>query len=176
MQKNGREVLQNFPPQTDPDGSHSKKNNMMIAFVSVVLKEILELGRDYKWKRPATCPRCNHYKVWSHGYVPRLFDGFDTVLLLKCYRCPNCGCVITLRPDTHFPRIQASVETIRSSLQRRIETGRWPPDLSRPRQRHWFRNLKRRIAARLTNTWTQGIIAAFDHFVAGGQVPVSNSI
>lgn len=102
----------------------------MITFVSVILKEIFEQGRKYVWERPATCANCNHYKVWSHGFVERLFDGFDTFLLLKCYRCPNCGCVITLRPDSHFARIQASKETIRSSLYNRLQTGRWPPGLS----------------------------------------------
>jgi len=142
----------------------------MIAFVSVVLKEIFEQGRKYVWERPATCPACNHYKVWSHGFVQRLFDGFDTSLLLKSYRCPNCGCVSTLRPDSHFTRIQSSVETIRSSLYCRLQTGRWPPPgHSFPKQRHWLKNLRRRIKALLTEVWSHGEIAAFDYFISIGQ-------
>lgn len=148
----------------------------MITFVTIVLNDLFIQGREYKWKRPEVCPKCNHYKVWSHGYVQRFFDGFDTTLPLKCYRCPNCGCVITIRPKTHFPRIQASIKTIRSTLYTRRQTGRWPPGLSRSRQRHWLKNLKRRIKARLTNTWSQGTIVAFDHFVSIGQVPVSRAI
>ena len=128
------------PPQTGLKRPNTK-NRKMITFVSVVLKEILEQGRDYKWKRPTTCPNCNHYKVWSHGFVQRFFDGFDTFLLLKCFRCPNCGCVTTLRPDSHFSRIQASKSTIRSCLDCRVKTGRWPPDLSLSRQRHWLKKI-----------------------------------
>ncbi len=98
----------------------------MIIFVPVLLKKILEQGRDFPWKRSPCCLKCNHYKVWSHGFVQRHFDGFDTFLLLKCYRCPNCGCILTLRPDTHFSRFQASKDTIRSSIEKRIKSGRWP--------------------------------------------------
>ncbi len=178
MQKNGREALQNFTApnkRVQKDPTH-KKIKKMIAYVPVVLKEIFEQGREYAWERPATCPKCNHYKVWSHGFVQRFFDGFDTFLLLKCYRCPNCGCVITLRPDSHFSRIQASKETIRFSLCHRLKIGRWPPGLSLSRQRHWLKNLRRRIKALLTEVWTRGEIAAFDYFVSIGQTPVSSSI
>jgi len=148
----------------------------MIIFVSVILKEIFEQGRKYVWERPATCVKCNHHKVWSHGFVQRLFDGFDTFLLLKSYRCPNCGCVITLRPDSHFTRIQTSKEAIRSRLSCRLQTGRWPPDTPFPRQRHWLKNLRRRIKALLTEAWSHGEIAAFDYFISIGQTPVSSSI
>jgi len=154
----------------------TKKYNKMIIFVPVVLKDIFEQGREYDWKRPADCPKCNHYKVWSHGFVQRFFDDFVTFLLLKCYRCPNCGCIITLRPDSHFTRIQASKETIRYSLHLRLTTDKWPPGLSLSRQRHWLNNLRRRIKALLTDTWTSGEIAAFDYFASIGQTPVGSSI
>ncbi len=153
------------PSQTNGSKETQQKGyDKMITFVSVILKEIFEQGRKYVWERPATCANCNHYKVWSHGFVERLFDGFDTFLLLKCYRCPNCGCVITLRPDSHFARIQASKETIRSSLYNRLQTGRWPPGLSFPRQRHWLKNLRRRIKALLTEVWRRGEITGHPGF------------
>ncbi len=148
----------------------------MIIFVSVLLKDIFEQGRDFAWERPPCCPRCNHYKVWSHGFVQRHFDGFDKFLLLKCYRCPLCGSVLTLRPDSHFTRFQASKDTIRSFLSERLETGRWPPAPCHSRHRHWLRNLKRQIKAILSDTWEHGILAAFDYLISIGHTPVSSSI
>ena len=148
----------------------------MITFVSATLKDIFEQGRDYKWERPAKCPRCDHYKVWSNGFIQRFFDGFHPCLLLKAYRCPNCGCVISLRPDSHFSRFQASRETIRTCLYSRLHDGTWPQCISLSRQRHWLNNLRRRMRALLTEIWDQGEIAAFDHFVSKGQIPVSCSI
>jgi len=149
----------------------------MIIFVPVLLKNIFEQGRDFPWTPPSCCPKCNHYKVWSHGFVQRHFDGFDTFLLLKCYRCPNCGCILTLRPDTHFSRFQASKKIIRSSLSARLKFGRWPPSaLSLSRQRHWMQNLKRQIKAILSDTWDAGIPAAYDYLISIGRTPVSSSI
>jgi hypothetical protein len=98
-------------------------------------------------------------------------------LYLKCYRCPNCSCVITLRPATHFSRIRSSRETIRSHLEQRLNTGRWPRStLSRSCLRHWFINLARQTLARLTNSWKEGLLAAFDHFVALDVTPVARII
>lgn len=149
----------------------------MIIFVPVLLKNIFEQGRNFPWNPPSCCPKCDHYKVWSHGFVQRHFDGFDTFLLLKCYRCPHCGCVLTLRPDTHFSRFQASQETIRSSIEERVKSGRWPPStLSPSRQRHWMKNLKRQTKAVLSDLWEHGILAAYDHLISIGQTPVGSSI
>jgi len=148
----------------------------MILLVNVVLKNIFDLGRDFVWPRPDKCPRCEHNTVWGHGFVDALFDGFNAPLLLKRYRCPSCGCVITLRPDTHFSRFQASIETIRLSLSSRINKKQWIPGPSTSRQRHWFNNIKKKIAAYLTNSWDKGIMAAFDHFLKTDQVPVSSII
>ncbi len=148
----------------------------MIIFVPVLLKDIVEQERDFAWERPPCCPRCDHYKVWSHGFVERLFDGFNIPLFLKCYRCPLCGCVITLRPDTHFPRFQASKDKIRFFISERLATGRWPPAQSHSRHRHWLRNLKRRLKALLSDTWDKGILAAFDYLASVRSTPVSSSI
>jgi len=174
----GGEVLQNFTaPNVGSIKILKKKLLKMVIFVSVLLKNIFEQGRDFPWKRPPCCPRCNHYKVWSHGFVRRHFDGYDTSLLLKCYRCPLCGCVLTLRPDTHFSRFQASKETIRSSIEERVQSGRWPPTaLSFSRLRHWMKNLKRRIKAILSDTWNSGTLAAYDYLISIGHTPVSSSI
>jgi len=173
----GGKFLPNFTaPNQVGKKAHPKQCGNMITFVAVVLKDVFEQGRDYEWERPEKCPRCNHYKVWSHGFIQRFFDDFFTCLSLKAYRCPNCGCVITLRPDSHFSRFQASKEKIRDCLYGRLNTGKWAQDLSLSRQRHWLNNLRRRIRALLTEKWDQGAIAAFDYLVSIGQTPISSSM
>ena len=148
----------------------------MIHFVDVVLKVIFSQGRDFLWQRPCGCPRCSHWKVWGHGYVQASFEGFNVPLWLKRYRCPECGCIIQMRPASHFSRFQSSRKGIRSALVRRITHGKWPPNQFSGRMRHWLRNLKRQIKAHLTEKWKSGLMAAFDRLVAMGRVPVSRSI
>ncbi len=148
----------------------------MILFVTVLLNDIFEQERDYPWVRPDKCLNCGHHKVWGHGFVSRLFEGFPSPLLMKCYRCPHCGCVITLRPDTHFSRFQSPVKTIRSRLEHRIKKGKWgAPSSLISCCRHWLVNLRHNIKTYLPKTWSLGEIAAFDWFIKHGQVPVSTA-
>lgn len=153
-----------------------QKNRYMIQFVAVILKEIFDQGRNFSWDRPQKCPKCNSFKVWGHGFVPAYFDHFDIPLLLKRYRCPDCGCVITMRPASHFSRFQSSQSTIRSALEHRINNGRWPPDLSSARMRYWLGNLKRQIRAHLPHSWKPGLMISYDHILGMGKIPVSRSI
>ena len=148
----------------------------MIIFVSSLLKDIFKQGRDFLWTRPSNCPKCGCSKVWGHGYVSAWFDGFSEALLLKRYRCPCCGCVIRMRPTSHFSRFQASIRIIRSTLLIRINTGRWPPVQSGSRPGHWLRSLKKKVSALLGNCWTGHLIKAFDHLIMQGHNPVSRSI
>jgi hypothetical protein len=171
--KKGSRFLPNpLPKQTGRLGP-LKESRQMILFVDVQLKKIYAQGNKYPWIRPEACPRCSHYKLWGHGYVTRLFDGFRDALFLKCYRCPDCGCVITFRPKSHFMAIQSSTSSILSSISCRIKTGRWPPWGAKSRKRHWLVNLRRNIKVHLTNTWAQGEIAGFARLQALGIVPVS---
>ncbi len=148
----------------------------MIIFVAVKLKELFKKERDYPWPRPESCPRCNNYKVWGHGYAQAIFDGYNEPLLLKLYRCPVCGCVVRLRPAGHFKRFQAEVKSIRSSISHKEKHNKWLSGISRTRQRHWFRALCKRIKAYLTDTWHQGVVAGFDYLLQLGQIPVSRTI
>lgn len=149
----------------------------MIWSIVVDLNQIHDLGRDYPWPRPDRCLRCRNWRLWGHGFVMRYFDGFATALFLKCFRCPSCGGVITPRPQSHFPRIRSSKETIRTHLDRRLDTGRWPPSsLSRSRLRHWLAHLKCHIQARLTSTWSLGEMAGFDRLLTLGLVPVARPV
>ena len=97
----------------------------MIIFSAVKLKELFKKERDYPWQKPEGCQCCNSHRLWGHGFVGAIFDGYDQPLLLKLYRCPDCGCVIRLRPKGHFKRFQAPVETIRSSIRLKSTSNRW---------------------------------------------------
>ena len=148
----------------------------MVIFSAVKLKELFKKGRDYPWQKPQGCPRCNSCRLWGHGFAEANFDGYQRPLLLKLYRCPDCGCVIRLRPKGYFKRFQTSVETIRSSIACKAATNRWIAGVERTRQCHWFRSLCRRIKVYLTDTWCQGILAGFDYLLQLGQIPVSRAI
>ena len=148
----------------------------MVMFFVVKLKDLFEKQRDYPWQKPDNCPCCNSQRLWGHGFAEAIFDGYDKPLLLKLYRCPDCGCVIRLRPEGFLKRFQASVETIRSSIAGKSATNRWLPGISRSRQCHWFRSLRQRMKAYLTDTWRYGIVAGFDHLLQLGQAPVSRFI
>ncbi|MDA8428039.1 MAG: hypothetical protein M0T70_02160 [Geobacteraceae bacterium] len=146
----------------------------MIYFVSTLLKEIFAAGKNYPWVPPSECPRCGHYRLWGHGYTQRYFRGFPSCLYLKCYRCPACNCVLTLRPDSHFSRIRTSREMIRNHIEHRQTVGHWPrSDLLRSNLRYWWDNLTRQTRAFLTNGWCAGLLAAFDYLTALGKAPVS---
>lgn len=145
----------------------------MIWFVAVDLKQIFTQERNYPWLRPDRCLHCQGVRVWSHGYCHRFFDGFSRALLMKCYRCPDCRCVMTVRPDSHFSRIRAACQTIKSHLEHRINHGFWPASaLRRSRCRYWLANLKRQVHAHLTYQWS-GLIAGFDQLYQQGIIPVA---
>jgi len=151
-----------------------KQGEMMIWRVAVDLKEILIQGRNYSWPRPDHCLRCRNWCVWGHGYVYRYFDGFIDALLMKCYRCPGCGCVITLRPDSHFSRIHSSRKIIHFHLSDRLTHGLWPASsLPHPRLRHWLKNLRRQVQVYLTNHWGDGLLAGFEELLRRNLIPVA---
>ena len=148
----------------------------MVIFFSVILKELFLLGRDYSFPRPAGCPRCNGIRLWGHGFVTAYFDGYDQPFSLKRYRCPDCRCVLRLRPEGYFKRFQAPITTIRKAVALKVRRGKWVAGIGRSRQRHWFRSLCKRIKAYLTDTWREGIVAGFDYLLELGRVPVSRTI
>jgi hypothetical protein len=56
------------------------------------------------------------------------------------------------------------------------ESGRFLPGLSRTRQAHWWRALKRRIEAFFGNTFRGTMAEGFDRLLALGRTPVSRAI
>lgn len=168
--KRAESFCKNSPPFFVGHRAH-KHGDAMIWQVAVKLNEICVLGRDYPWPRPQGCLRCGSARVWGHGFVGRYFDGFDQALWLRCYRCPECRCVMTPRPMGYVRRVQATVAWIREELAHRLECGRWrrPPG---SRMRHWLRNLRRHALA--WRGWREGqrLLDAFDRLLAAGWVPV----
>ena len=103
------------------------RNGIMVIFSVVKLKELFNKKRNYPWKKPQTCPCCRSCTIWGHGFAEAIFDGYPQPLLLKLYRCPDCGCVMRLRPKGYFKRFQAPIETIRSSVACKQSMNRWLP-------------------------------------------------
>jgi hypothetical protein len=146
----------------------------MIWSIAVDLKQIQQQGKGYDWPRPEVCPRCGHWQVWGHGFALRYFDGFSTALPMKCYRCPQCGCVMTARPAAYFSRIHSTMAVIVTCLTRRLTQGLWPVlPLPRSRLRHWLANLAGRVHIHLTNTWSEGLLAGYDRLLERGLIPVA---
>ena len=105
----------------------------MIIFVSVNFKRLLHQKRNYVWPRPQLCPCCKASGLWGHGFVPAYFDGLVCGVYLRRYRCPQCHCVIRLRPRGYFPRFQAAIGDIVMRLSHRITTDRYMKGISRSR-------------------------------------------
>lgn len=173
MKKWGDGCADRSPPN---HGRISTNKNMehMILFVCAKLKDIYEQGRNFKWIRPARCPRCGSVRVWGHGFVTAYFDGFDEAIVLRCFRCPDCACVIRMKPEGYFSRFHASVETIRTCLYLRLNHGKWDPNIGKSRQRHWLLALKRNTMAFLG--LGHDLLSAFDRFMGMGKIPVSRGI
>ena len=148
----------------------------MIAFFRLDLKRIAHDASDYCWPRPSCCSRCGHPTLWGHGYVLMIFVGFTDALRIRRYRCPLCGCIIRLRPKGYWKRYQSTAATIRSTVSMRLHTGCWPPGCVASRARHWLRALKRNALAVLGVPSLADLMAAFDHLVDLGRIPVSRTI
>lgn len=146
----------------------------MVLTFPLDVKQIFFLGRAYPWPRPSCCPRCRG-RLWGHGFVPAWFFGLPGAVLLRRYRCPDCGLVIRCRPESHWPRFQFSIDTIAGSVRRRATAGRWRPDLPRSSQRQWWRRLRRQLAAFLGLSFGDSLWAGFTRLQAMAVVPVSRS-
>jgi len=124
--------------------------------------------------------RQQRFSLWFKHMVEtwygplRYFDGFSAALPMKCYRCPLCGCVITVRPAEYFPRIRSCMQVIVTCLTQRLEQGRWPAlALRRSRLRHWLANLAGQVRIYLTETWSGGLLRGYEELRARGLIPIA---
>ena len=121
---------------------HQYQGMSLILYLSVNLIDLPTLGKAYRWPRPSRCPRCRGLRLWGHGYVRRFFDGVDTALWMKRWRCPECGAVHTMRPETHWRGFWAERTTILASLESKESGRRWLPHPCRERQQYWWRGFR----------------------------------
>ena len=149
-------------------------NDAMILSVCVKLKDIDEQGRNFSWPTPRGCPRCGSTRIWGHGFVLAYFDGFAFGVWLRRYRCPDCNCIIKMKPGGYFHRFQVPITTIWDCLKQRLSSGRWNSPLSTSRQRHWLAALKRKALA-CFGIGTD-LLTAFALLMAMGRTPVSRGI
>ena len=162
--------------KAEDQGMILNRSELMVILVEAELKEIVDQRRAYAWPRPESCPRCQERRLWGHGFVMAYFDESEAAVLLKRFRCPGCRCVIRLRPKGYFQRFQASIERIYACLSRRIITGRYDTEISRSRQRHWMRALKRQVVSRLGEGFRSRLLEGFSVLVQRGRVPVACGI
>jgi len=158
-------------------GHAHPRNKVLILFVEVCVKTLMELGRNYPWDKPQQCPRCQSVRLWGHGYVGAYFDeaGSQSVLL-KRYRCAECGVVLRLRPKGYWQRIQATIATVRQCVIDRLEKGRWPPGSNPARGRHWLGGLRRQVRARLGMSYAERLVEGFSDLLRLGVCAVSRAI
>ncbi len=114
----------------------------VVLHVSVDVKRLFELGRQYPWPRPKQCLSCKSPRIWGHGYVQRYFEGFVQPLWIKRLRCPDCHTVYALRPDVFVKGFQYSLWTILCSLIARILFHRFIPCVPRQNQQYWYKGLR----------------------------------
>ena len=123
--------------------SYPPEASSLILYCDLDVKLLEQMREGYPWPRPPWCPRCRSRRLWGHGYVGRYFDKFDKALLLKRYRCPDCGAVHTLRPHLYDRRFQAIWFTVFLSLLKKITQGQWLTGVGRQRQQYWWRGFKK---------------------------------
>ena len=149
----------------------------MTVFQKLNLQIISKLGKAYDYIRPEECPKCNSPRIWGHGFIKRYFDGFNFALFINRWICADCGCVICIRPEGYFSGHHATINEIYNNLKHRIETGIWirGPDLSRQRQGHWLRSLKKNIISFLGFEWALKPLDGFQQLMSAGLRPVIRS-
>lgn len=156
---------------------HASKAQLLILFMNLCVKTLVELGRNYPWQRPERCPRCSGARVWGHGFVLAYFDPAGAqCVFLKRYRCPQCRAVIRVRPSGYWKRIQASIAAVRQCIMDRLKTGRWPVQSHPARQRHWLRALKQSVRVHLGMSWAERWEEGFEELLRRGICAVSRSV
>ena len=114
----------------------------LIVYLSVDCAAISTQGKAFDWPRLKRCPRCRGNRLWGHGYGARFFDGVEEALWMKRWRCPDCGAVHTIRPDSHWRGFWADRATILESLKSKESGNGWLPNICRERQQYWWRGFQ----------------------------------
>ena len=152
---------------------------LLSLFIVMCVKEIFRLGKEYPFFRPERCQRegCASAKVWGHGFVLLCIDGFCEPLWFRRWRCPLCGCVHTIRPRGYWARHQTPISVIVESLSYRLTQGFWDKTLglTRQRQGHWLRALRKNVKAWLGMDKSFDLIDGLYQLISLGRVPILRS-
>ncbi len=117
------------------------KTYTLIIYSFVRVKELFKQGKSYPWRKPKRCPVCGGRRLWWHGFVLRSFHGFVSKVWVRRCICAACKRVHTLRPHTHWARLQYSRFIILVCLVSRIRDGHWYRGILRQNQQYWYRGL-----------------------------------
>ena len=139
----------------------------------------MRLGRRYPFPRPPNCLKegCKSQRVWGHGYVEAWFEGYNTPICLRRYRCHDCGCVYTIRPFGYWSRHKAPVRIIIQRLCQKIKQGVWDKSdgLTRQRQGHWLRALKKNIKTYLGMSFGGSVLEGFYELINTDRIPAQRT-
>lgn len=115
---------------------------ILILYLALEIKDVIEAGKEYGWPRLEECPTCGGRRIWGHGYVPRYFDEHPEGIWMKRWRCCECGAIHCARPNSHDRRFQVPASEIETCLRRKIEQGTFQTrKASRQRQQYWYQGL-----------------------------------
>jgi len=145
----------------------------VVLHVSIDVKQLYELGKEYPWPRPKRCYSCQSSRIWGHGYVQRYFEGYIRPFWIKRYRCPDCRTVYTLRPDLFCMRFRYPLRIILYSLITKILCLRFIPSIPRQNQQYWYKGLIFQ-ASRTHNVPSPDMLALKD-IVSCNIIPASHS-
>lgn len=145
----------------------------LVIVVDIDVNLLATLGKEFPWVKPTCCPKCGG-PLWWHGFVPAYFSGLFLAVLLRRLFCPLCRSVHRLRPKAYWRRFQSPVNVIRQAIAHRKKTGRWRPDLPRPRQRQWWRRLAIKVKLCLGLAYAGSCNEAFITLMNRGAIPVSS--
>ena len=145
----------------------------MVIPVDVDVNQLAALGKKYLWPKPAACPKCGS-RLWWHGFVLAYLACLVEAVFFRRLFCPQCNAVHRLRPSSHWPRFQSSINTIAQVIAHRANNARWRPDLPRPRQRQWWRRLARKSMLCLGLSFAGSLLDAFEALLAAATIPVSS--
>ena len=145
----------------------------MVILVDVDVNQLAILGKKYLWPKPAACPKCG-CRLWWHGFASGYLACLVETVFFRRLFCPQCNSVHRLRPSSHWPRFQSSINTIVQVIAHRQNNARWRPDLPRPRQRQWWRRLARKSMLCLGLSFAGYMLDAFEALLTAATIPVSS--
>ena len=145
----------------------------MVIFVDIDVNQLFLQGKKFLWDKPEVCPECSE-RLWWHGFVLAYLACFAEAIFLRRLYCPKCHSVHRLRPKSHWRSFQSSINTIEQTIVHRQQTGRWRPDLPRPRQRQWWHRLRKKARLCLGLAFCGTLLDGFLALIKAAAIPVSS--